>query len=93
MTFILYDHFNGKPDERLIPPSGFYSTNNGYGNPNVRTKKVAIWALVTEASGQKLSPPQPVVIPKAANCLIQAAAQWSVETSLNPVLSPTGSGS
>ena len=54
MTFILYNHFNGKPDERLIPPSGFYSTNNGYGNPNVRTKKVAIWSRVTGSLGQNV---------------------------------------
>src|ERR671924_672077 len=59
---------------------------------NVLLRKADIWSRVTVPPGQKLPPPHPSVIPSAASCLIQAAAQYVTGTSLNPVLAPTAGG-
>ena len=63
-----------------------------YDKSNVLTKKTAIWARVTGASGQYVPAPQPEVIPSATNCLTQAAAQYVGGTSEKPVLLPTAGG-
>ena len=66
----------GKGQAGILPVLLYKMERLGdYGRLNARTRKTAIWSRLTVVVGQYIEAAHPPVMPSAASCLIQAAAQ------------------